>query len=212
MRRERISLCLNLLIAVAVLAAWFGMTFSVTDSGALSAGGLNNLKYFTVLSNLLEAASGVLWAGWLARRLRGWTDAPARWLRRLRYAAVTSVALTFTVVMTFLGPLYGYASMFRGASLWLHLIVPVAAVVDFCALDRTGAMPLGDVPFAILPMLVYGVGYATNLLVNGVGTWPDTNDWYGFAMGGVRTIPFVFAVVALATLALALLLRLPRRR
>ena len=210
--RTRACLTLNLLMAVIVLAAWGRMTFAIDASGALSASGLANLKYFTVLSNLLEALAALAMSAWLVGSIRGRARPLPRSMRLLNYAATTSVGLTFTVVVTFLGPLYGYASMFSGANLWFHLVVPVAAVFNFCVLDPSGPVPLRDAGIAVLPMLVYGVSYTANILINGVGAWPNTNDWYGFAAGGLGTIPFVFAAITLADLAIALLIRLPRRK
>jgi len=210
--RTRACLTLNLLIAVIVLTAWGRMTFAIDASGALSASGLANLKYFTVISNLMEALAALVMSAWLIRSIRGRARPLSRPMRLLNYAAATSVGLTFTVVATFLGPLYGYANMFSGANLWFHLVVPVAAVFNFCVLDPSGPIPLRDVGIAILPMLVYGIFYTANVLINGIGAWPNTNDWYGFAAGGIGTIPIVFTAITLADLAIALLIRLPRRK
>ena len=123
-----------------------------------------------------------------------------------------SVALTFTVVMTFLGPIYGYPGMFMGASLYMHLLVPLAAAADFCLLDRSGPVTIRDTFYALIPMALYAAVYIPNILINGVGEWPNTNDWYGFfAFGGVMAA-VIALVILLVTWGLALLLRLPRRR
>ena len=90
-------------------------------------------------------------------------------------------------------------------------MVPLAAALDFCALDREGRLSFADSLVALLPMALYGVYYVTNILVNGLGAPGRSNDWYGFAMGGVKTIPLVFLIIALATWGVALLERLPRR-
>ena len=202
----------NLLIAVVIFWAWGSMAFHVGSDGLLTAPGLGSLKYFTVLSNLLQGAVSLAWAGHLLRTLRGGADRVARPLRLLRYAGVVSVTLTFATVLFFLGPVFGYASMFAGVSFWLHLVAPVAAIGDFCLLDREETYVPREALAAMIPMLIYAVGYVANLLINGVGEWPNTNDWYGFARGGVPGAAVSFAVIAAGTWGIALLLRLPHRR
>lgn len=211
MTRRRVSLVLNALISITALAAWAQMAFRFGEGGALSASGLRSLKYFTVLSNLLQGLASAVYAFCLARRLRGRGGALPAPVRLLKYAGTVSVALTFATVMCFLGPVFGYSGMFAGASFWMHLVVPLAAAFDFCVLDREGRVPFRASFVAVVPMLLYAAGYIANLLINGVGEWPHTNDWYGFVRGGVIGTAGIVAAMILATWALALLLRLPRR-
>ena len=212
MARRIASLIVNVLVAVTVFAAWAQMARFVGADGRLSAAGLGSLKYFTVLSNLLEGFVAVFWSIHLIRALRDRAVRPGRLLCLCRYAAVVSVALTFTTVMVFLGPVFGFGMMFTGANFWFHLVVPLAAMLDFCVLDRECAYARRDARAAIVPTVLYGFGYAGNLLINGVGEWPHTNDWYGFAMGGPALSVLVFFGIILGTWGLALLLRLPRRK
>ena len=206
--RKRISLILNAAVAAAVLYAWATMTFHLDDSGRLSSSGFAALKYFTVLSNLLMGAAAIVYIVLTLRR--GWPL--PRWAVRLKLTATAAVGLTFTVVMTFLGPLYGYPAMFAGASLWMHLLVPLAAAADFCLADRSGAVTLRDTFFALLPAGLYGAGYIPNVLIHGVGEWPNTNDWYSFFAFGNAMAVVIFVVLLLVIWGIALLLRLPRRR
>ena len=55
---------------------------------------------------------------------------------------------------------------------------------------------------------LYGIAYCANILINGVGTFPNTNDWYGFTMWGVQFMPVVLLVMLLATWLFAVLIRL----
>ncbi len=52
MKKDKIRKTLNILLAIAVFGAWGHMVFS--GGGTLADSGLSSLKYFTVLSNLLE--------------------------------------------------------------------------------------------------------------------------------------------------------------
>lgn len=205
--RRKLSIAANLLAAALALTAWFNMTFSFGPHGALSAAGLGAMKYFTVLSNLFQAGTSIAWVVMLARQSRGRISGPSRRLCRLKYAATVAVGLTFFTVLLFLGPLYGYESMYDHANLWFHLVVPLLAMIDFALLDRAATVPLGDFRFAMLPMLAYAVYYIGNLLINGM----EDNDWYGFARGGLRGAILAFVIILAGNAILALLLRLPRR-
>ena len=52
--KRTISKTINLLIGIIVLWTWLSVTFRLGRLGAQSEGGLGNLRYFTVLSNLLQ--------------------------------------------------------------------------------------------------------------------------------------------------------------
>ena len=209
--RRALSLIINLAIALIALSAWAGMTFTVDKHGQFSAGGLENLKYFTVLSNLLQGVVSACCAWRLFTLLLGGRRPFPPGLIRMKYMATTSVALTFFTVLGFLGPVFGYENMYQGANFWFHLVVPVLSMVDFCLVDREGTVKAREIPFAALPMLLYGLFYVGNLRLNGVGRGADTYDWYGFARGGPKTAATVFLILTLSGLVLAALLRLPRR-
>ena len=213
MLARKLSLALNLAVAAMVAAAWVSMMFAMDRNTTLAARGLWSLKYFTVLSNLLAGAAAVVYCVCLVRLLAGRVDAVPRWAILLKYAGAVSVALTLATVVLFLGPTAkdGFMSLFRGANLWFHLVVPVLCVLDLCLLNPDGPLTLGDSLVACLPMLFYAVGYTLNLLLNGfVGSDGRVNDWYGFAFGGWPTAIASAAVVVLATWGMALLMRLAR--
>ncbi len=192
--RKAASKALNILIAALALWAWASMSFRLDRHGSLSAGGFQNLRYFTVLSNLMQA--GVSLAYVLGGRPR-----------RLKYASTVSVGLTFFIVLLFLGRLYGYAPMYSGANFWFHLVVPILAMADFLCLDREGGYTLHDSLMSLIPSLCYGLFYVGNLLINGV----KGNDWYGFARGGPGSAAVVFLAILAGSWLIALALRLPRR-
>ena len=208
--RARIALVISLFIAVMEPIEWLVMLTSRSEV-ALAAIGLYSLKYFTVLSNLLLGAASLVYAVCLVRFLRH--DAPIpSWAHKLKFAATVAVGVTFMTVMLFLGPTMGYAMMFVGANLWFHLVLPVLAIVEFVFFDVWRSLSFRQSLLGVLPTLLYGIAYCANILLNGVGEWPNTNDWYGFARGGVPGAAVSFAVIAAGTWGIALLLRLPHRR
>ena len=200
--REAADCLINIALAGAAYGAWAQMVFKDGVS-RLSARGLWSLKYFTVLSNLFFGAAAAVMAIRQIRHLRGKAGPVTDRMLTVKLAATASVALTFTVVMAFLGPLFGYGIMFNGANLWMHLVVPVAAMVQFIILEADRKIPPKASLFATLPMLAYGIVYYANILINGRGSGPDTNDWYGFAMWGNGIAVLVFAAIAAVTCALA---------
>ncbi len=206
----KITLIWNIAIVIMVAIAWCMMVFSVRD-GMLASRGLYAMKYFTVLSNMLEGIASIAYAWALVRTLRHGRTI-SREIHLLKYVSAVAVGLTFATVMLFLGPLYGYGAMFRGANLAFHLLVPVAAMIEFCVFDIDYPLPLKTTLIACIPMLLYGIAYYANIVINGVGEWPNTNDWYGFTAAGTQWTPLVFAIMLLATWVIAALLRVLNQR
>ncbi|MBR6151062.1 MAG: hypothetical protein IKQ25_07245 [Lachnospiraceae bacterium] len=233
--KKKSVLLLNLLIVAFTLFGLGVMLYlNGKDSGLLSSAGWENLKYFTVQSNIL---CGIVALIYLVRHLvilprqhsekkermqeiQSANDGPtAKWLRNvpcpqwlmtLKLAAAAAVTVTFLVVACFFGPLYGYRYMYLGSNLWFHLIIPVLGMVEFCLLD--GQLPFKRTFFAGSPALIYGCFYLGNILINGKGEWPNTNDWYGFMNWGMGIALVIFAVIIIVNWGVACLLRAMSRR
>ena len=190
---------INIFIAVAAFGSWIAM--SLYGQSMLAEPGLGNLKFFTVLSNLLTGIAAVIWL------IVPEKDAESRRkAETLKYVAAAAVGLTFTVVMVFLGPLYGYPMMFAGANLIFHLVVPLAAVAEVIFLSDA-EYTAKDNMLTIVPTLLYGTVYLLNNLINGIGEWPDTNDWYSFLHWGYPAGIAIFAVARAITWLIGLMMR-----
>jgi len=200
MKNKHIRIIVNGAIAVAVFAAWLFMM--ARGGGLLSSAGLRSLRYFTVLSNLFEGIVSAVLAVTLLRggdRTEDRTGTSDREKRAGRLGlfnliAASAVALTFLVVMVFLGPLFGYPAMFRGANLWFHLIVPLAAIAEFILFNET-EVPKKACRWVVIFPLAYGTVYLINILVNGA----PGNDIYGFTLWGLPVALVIFAVICFAT-------------
>ena len=208
--REKIRLLLNIVLAIAIPGVWTGMVLRWGEGNLLTAAGLSSLKYFTVLSNLLAALAALVFvvshlrANRKAGRRAG--AAVPRWVEVLKYVAAAAVGLTFLVVLVFLGPLYGYAAMFLGANLYLHLVFPMAAMLEVVFL--ASYKPSGrDNLLALLPVTVYAAYYVLNMVINGIGEWPATNDWYGFLNWGIGPGVVITAAAFGITYLIGLVLR-----
>ena len=189
----------NIFIAVAAFCSWIAMT--LYGQRMLSEPGLGNLRFFTVLSNLLAGTAAVIW---LAVSGRGGED--LRRAETLKFVAAAAVGLTFTVVMVFLGPLYGYPMMFTGSNFFFHLIIPLVAAAEIIFLSDA-AYTARDNLLAVIPTLAYGSVYLLNNCINGTGEWPDTNDWYSFLRWGYPVGIAIFAIACAITWLIGFMLR-----
>ena len=196
--KQKIVIFFNIMIVAFTLLGLGIMLYrNGNEGGLLSSSGWENLKYFTVLSNLL---CGVVAAIFLVQKAKCPT-----WIMILKLAAAAAVMVTFLVVACFFGPLYGFGQLYLGSNLWFHLIIPLLAMVEFCLLN-------GEIPFRMTfltgaPALLYGCVYLGNILINGKGEWPNTNDWYGFMNWGMGPAMVIFAVIILTSWGIACLLR-----
>lgn len=200
--KRKPAIIVNLFVGILSYAAWLWMVLSVSNGGPLTAGGLFSLKFFTNLSNLFNGAVCLVYAfrllgsGWVTRRLKTW-----------KLAGTAAAGLTFTTVMGFLGPVFGYQFMFNGPNFFLHLLLPVVSMLSFVLLERDTRIPFRNTLWAMVPVALYAVGYLTNVLVQGVGDWPDRHDFYGFLMWGWPVGLGIAAGLMLVTWLLAILLR-----
>lgn len=223
MDRRKIRWFVNAFLVVAVFGSWLSIFFA--GSGSLVQSGLGSLRYFTMLSNIFV---GIVAAAWLVSTNKGSisksssdssdssnkdsgdasinTGNASPGIERLKYIAAASVGLTFATVMFFLGPIYGYGEMFKGYNLPLHLIIPMAAILEIIFLSDV-TYTRRDNLLAVIPPLLYGLGYLANILINGIGQWPDTNDWYFFFYWGYPVGALIYVALLTATWLIGLLMR-----
>ena len=200
--KRKAAVILNLFVGVMSYAAWLWMVFAVSHGGPLTAGGLFSLKFFTNLSNLFNGAVCLVFAvrlmgsGWITQRLKTW-----------KLAGTAAAGLTFCTVMGFLGPVFGYQYMFNEANFFLHFLLPVLSMLSFILLEREGTIPFRYTAWAVAPVALYAAGYLCNVLVQGVGDWPDRHDFYGFLLWGWPVGIAIAIGLMLFTWLLALLLR-----
>ena len=181
----------NIIIFIIVLISWLRMVFGYTNSEFM-ARGLASFKYFTILSNLFEAIACIIW---IYNRNE-----------KIKYIAAVSVTLTMMVTLLYLGPLFGYALMFAGVNFWLHLFVPLLSLLEVL-LWNNEKFTKKDNLLACLPLIIYGLFYLGNNLINGKGNWPHTNDWYGFLMWGYPVGIIIFILLILFVYFIGFLIR-----
>ena len=182
--------------------AWALYTFFTRmGTGNMAVRGALCFRYFTVDSNILVCLLSLPGMAGAVRALRSGEFTLSAGAVRAKFVGAAAVGLTFTVVMVFLGPLFGYGAMFRGLNLYLHLVNPLLAMASLIFWERGPAPERRDLLWAALPMVVYGLIYLTMVMV--VKGW---RDFYGFNIGGFWYISYL-AVLA-AQMGIAALLRL----
>jgi hypothetical protein len=185
---------LNLLLFLVTTVLYISYFFSEGKTNVER--GLAALRFFTVLSNLFCAFASLL----MAVALLG--GIPPRWVWLVKYVSTVAVSVTFTTVMVFLGPQYGYADLFRKRDLYFHLIGPLLALVSFCITERFYPLSFASSLLGEIPVILYGAFYLYKVVLG-----PDTGRWddfYGYNKDGKWPISFTAMIVGGALLCVAL--------
>jgi hypothetical protein len=200
-KKSVFDLILNLIIVGLTIVGIVLMLTANSEEGALQTSGIGNFKFYTVLSNVFCGLVAAVYLVFIL--LKKDTDK----IRVLKLAAVCGVAITFAVVAFMFGPLYGFPQFYKRGNLFFHLLEPLAAMAEFIFIRRK-KIPFKYTVISAVPTLLYGIGYMTNILINGVGgPWPDTNDFYAFLSWGWPVGILIFCGITLTAFAAACLFR-----
>ncbi|MBP3753814.1 MAG: hypothetical protein J6I66_03060 [Lachnospiraceae bacterium] len=190
-----LNVCIIVFAGIGTVLMWKN-----TDSGAgLMASGFANLKYFTVLSNLFCGIVAIVRVFYF---LIG-----RKFSILIKLMAASATGLTFLIIAAFLQPLYPNLNLYEGGNLYFHLIVPLLAMAEFVCISTKEKIPFKYTWISSLLALAYGIYYLGNILINGIGVWPDSNDWYGFLNWGYPIGMLIFALIVLMDFGIACLLR-----
>ena len=199
--RQFLLVLVNLIVIVCVI--WSQTQFFFfRGQGNMRVTGVKTFWYFTNDSNILHAVSCLavlIWQVCTGGRKR---EMPYP-LLIFCHVAATAVSVTLVTVLLFLGPRLGYASMFAGWTLYLHLLGPLLAIFSFLFLEEGPELKKKHTCLAAMPVFVYALFYLYYVVLR--RTWPD---FYGFNMHGKWYISFV--VMLAAAYGLGALLRILR--
>lgn len=185
------SIFLNTLSFVLMLVGFLWMYFA-SDGNALSSGGFECLKYFTVLSNIFAGITSLIYLVCQVLNLIRETKIKP-WALVLEYMSTISVAITFFVVVFFLAPVRqanggSYFEMFRGANFFFHLIIPVICMINFIFFENETKVIYKYMGLDIIPVILYAVFYILNYELHLTGAVSQDGslnyDWYGFLTSG----------------------------
>ena len=204
-----LNLAILLLDVFALAVMLSGLQFA-DGRLALSDGGVEAFRYFTVDSNVLL---GLVCLPYLVLLLRG-GEIP-QWLRCLKLMGTTGTTLTMVITIGFLAPAMkgNFLSLYRGGNFFFHLVIPILGIVSFCCLREGRGLGLRATLIALIPVVVYAVCYLINILVHlEHGVVAEGTDWYGFLLFGLKSAPFAALAVIGLSWGLSLLLWLGGRR
>ncbi len=204
--RDKISVCLNIVIAVLVVGCTVWMMAGI--EGPLADRGAAALKFFTVDSNILMGITAVIVA---VLKIKRKGELP-RWALALYLVAAASVMLTFTVVALLLSPFVpsGYFSLFTKYNFFFHFFVPVLGAVDFIFFEDGRKLRFRACFLAIIAVALYGVYYIVPLMLTAApdGTVNAARDWYMFFRLGTKMLVPVILIISGMDFAGSVLLRL----
>ena len=127
---SKAEIIINAVIVILTVTGVILMLTGKPEEGALQASGIENFKFYTVLTNVF---CGVVSAMYLVCLL---LDRGTEKMVSLKLGAVCGVAITFAVVAFMFGPLYGFPRFYKRGNLFFHLLLPLVAMFEFITVRR----------------------------------------------------------------------------
>jgi len=210
--RKKIVVILNIILIILMSIGLFLMfsKHAQRSPEAFIERGSRNFRYFTVLSNVYSGLMAIVYVVLLICKGKA-KDGTLMSILKLTSSA--AVGVTFTVVIIFLGPLYGFGRMYAGSNLIFHLIMPLAAMAEFVVFPafeygKENAFSLKKCFYAAIPVVLYGTGYLINNIVSGTnGSGQKPNDFYGFLRWGYPVGILIFVVIVFIAVGITCFLR-----
>lgn len=194
-RDKRTIIIVNCVIVLLTLVGSY-LCFFRTTEGLLIVKGSENLKFFTVESNILAGIAALINTICILKNKK------SKAVAVFKYIAAAAVGLTFLTIAAFLGPIYGHSHMYHGSNLFFHLIIPLIAMAEFVFLNDK-KMGFMENLYTMIPPILYGTGYLINILINGA----EGNDFYAFTAWGLPIGIGIFVCIVATTFLLGLILR-----
>ena len=212
----------GILKCIVIVSAFTGILLSAGAGRRVFMGGSRVLMYFTIQSNIAIALICLYGAILLAKGGRagnGWYV--------IKFVGTIAITLTGAVFTFILAPVLGkYAWNLQ--NVLTHVVVPVAAVVDFFVTGVYSSIKKSSVPLVTLPPLAYviyaGIGYIAGWEFSpGVHypyfflNWGSPAGAFGFTkelpyMGCVWWILFLFLMLILTGYVYLVILDVRKKR
>ena len=195
-RKIAVAVVLNSAIVLATMAVI--LSFFMGNKDAFIHSGPQSFRFFTTDSNVLSMLGAMIMIPFELRILRGKAQNLPRFAVVIKYICTASVTLTFFTVMFFLGPAFGYSLFLGDTGIFTHLLSPMLAFYTFTLLETDCEISFKNVLWALVPILIYGMVYLTQVLVIGEsnGGW---EDFYFFNTGGYwylsSTVMFIAGIL-----------------
>ena len=146
-----------ILKAVVIISAAVGTLMSLGAGRRAFMGGSRVFMYYTIQSNIAIAVICLIGAGLMLRR-----QPVPNWWYTVKFVGTVAITLTGVVYCTMLAPLLGDFA-WRLNNVLTHVVVPLAAIIDFFVTGVDGAIPRRSVFLVTIPPAAYavyaGIGY-----------------------------------------------------
>ncbi len=146
-----------ILKAVVIISAAAGTFMSLGAGRRAFMGGSRVFMYYTIQSNIAIAAICLIGAVLMLRR----RPVP-NWWYTVKFVGTVAITLTGVVYCTMLAPLLGDFA-WRLNNVLTHVVVPLAAIIDFFVTGVDDAIPRRSVFLVTIPPAAYavyaGIGY-----------------------------------------------------
>ena len=187
-----------LIFALAFHAVWLAV--HVRGGGT----DFSTFRSFTTQSNTLAGAVSLLAAVFTFPVLIGKKEYVPKPVLILKYVGTCAVALTFFVVLLFLGRIFGLHTMYDGSSFYMHGIIPVLTMVSWIVFDRGAHLRYRAFLWGLIPIVLYGILYLVQVFVRSVadGGWLD---FYAFNIHGRWQLSVMLVFAGAAVLCFLLL-------
>ena len=206
MKKEKISIFFNILIVIFTIFATFimftGIKFMKGPELVLETSKMGMFKFFTVDSNIFMGVVAYIFIIYELKYIKGKINEIPKIIYKLKLAATVSVALTFFVVFTYLGPIAkgGITKMLMNSNLFFHLFIPVLSVITFIFFERNNKLKIKDTFAGLVPTFIYSLFYITNLLIHLENGKVSTEyDFYWFVQKGMIQAVIICPLMYLIT-------------
>lgn len=215
MKKIKISLVINIIIALLVLMSCIFMFFSIrfmSEKNLLDASGATMFKFYTIDSNILMGLASLIFAIYEIRLLKNKIKEIPLCIYVLKFIATAGITLTFAVTALFLVPQFGFYPLYNNSNLFLHLIIPLLAIITYIFFEKYNNRYKYTV-LGIIPMLLYSIYYSAMILTHiDSGGLTYKYDFYGFLRGDVTNIYYVVPIIYIFTLGLSYVLILLNKK
>lgn len=154
--QKKISLVLKIIV---IFSAVIGTILSYMANANLFMSGSRTFMYFTIQSNIAIAIISAVGISYMLK------DKNEDVWQIVHFVGAVSITLTGIVFCFVLAPTMGMAA-WNPKNILTHVVVPIAAVIDFFVAGQSYSISKKKVVFVIIPPVLYaiytGIGYALN--------------------------------------------------
>ncbi len=181
--------------AGVIISAAAGTLMSLGAGRRAFMGGNRVFMYYTIQSNIAIAVICLIGAGLMLRR-----QPVPNWWYTVKFVGTVAITLTGVVYCTMLAPLLGDFA-WRLNNVLTHVVVLLAAIIDFFVTGVDGAIPRRSVFLVTIPPAAYavyaGIGYIAGWEFSDGANYPYFFlNWgsHAGAFGFTNELPFMGCV------------------